>query len=73
MAELLEMTRQIVKSDTSYAMSLMANIRSFHQAMLAEQRYQDIEARMQELEKAVAKSPGPGRAEEPRRTANGTE
>lgn len=49
-AELLEMTRQIVKSDTSYGLSLVANIRSFHQAMIAEQRYQDLEKRMSRLE-----------------------
>jgi hypothetical protein len=49
-AELLAMTREIVRSDTSYALSLMANIRSFHQAMLAERRYQDIEARLARIE-----------------------
>jgi hypothetical protein len=50
-AELLAMTREIVQSDTSYALSLMANIRSFHQAMLAERRYQDIEERLARIER----------------------
>ncbi|MBI4928170.1 MAG: helix-turn-helix domain-containing protein [Anaerolineae bacterium] len=50
-AELLGMTREIVQSDTSYALSLMANIRSFHQAMLAERRYNDIEERLSRIER----------------------
>lgn len=49
-ALLLDMTRKIVKSDTSYAYSLMANIKSFYQAMTAEQKYQDLEDRLARIE-----------------------
>jgi len=57
-AELLAMTREIVKSDTNYALSLMANIRSFHQAMLAEVRYQALEDRIARIESRACSEKG---------------
>lgn len=71
LAELLAMTRRIVRSGTAYGHSLVANIRSFHQALLAEQRYQDIEARMQALERAAARNPADACAPSSRKTAHG--
>ena len=50
-AMLLEKTREIVKSGTEYAVSLKANIGSFHNAMLLERRVQDHEQRLALVEK----------------------
>jgi transcriptional regulator with XRE-family HTH domain len=49
-SELLEMTREIVKSNTNCSHSLIANIRSSHQAMISERRYQDLEDRLSKIE-----------------------
>lgn len=49
-SELMAMTREIIESNTNYAHSLTANIRSFHQAMTAEYRYHDLEKRLSQLE-----------------------
>ncbi|WP_319405335.1 hypothetical protein [uncultured Desulfosarcina sp.] len=48
--ELLEMTRKVVQSNTSYGPSLKTNIRSSHQAMEAENRLQDLENRVRQIE-----------------------
>ncbi len=55
-AKLLEMTRQIVKSDTNYGFSLVANIRSFHQAMISERRFNDLEKRIARIEERTDQS-----------------
>ncbi len=49
--ELIQMTREIVTSETEYAASLGANIRSFHRAMNLERKVQDHERRIAQIEK----------------------
>ena len=57
-AELMEMTREIVTSDTEYAPSLAANIRSFHRAMWLERKVQNHEKRLAQLEQDRIKADG---------------
>lgn len=49
--ELLNMTRAVIKSNTGYAHSLKANIRSFHDAVETRQEIQDLKQRVAEMEK----------------------
>ncbi len=48
--ELLNMTRAVIKSDTGYALSLKANIRSFHDAVETRQEIQNLEQRIAKME-----------------------
>ena len=50
--ELLNMTKAVIKSDTGYARSLNANIRSFYDAVKTHEKIQDLEQRMKEMEKS---------------------
>jgi len=50
-ADLLKMTREIIQSDTGYAHSLKANIRSFHSAVETQTRLDKLEQRILEMEK----------------------
>ena len=56
-SQFLKMTNEIITSNTAYAHSLMANIRSFYQAMKAENRLRNIESRLAllEEEKSIAR------------------
>lgn len=45
-AELLSMTREILKSDTDYSASLAANVRSFHHAIKTENRLNKMESEL---------------------------
>ncbi len=47
--DLLTKTWEIIKSDTGYAASLAANIRSFHQAMMTENRLNGMETQLQDV------------------------
>ena len=49
-AELIDMTREIINSETNYSFSLKANIRSFHHAMRTEEKYNNIERRIARIE-----------------------
>lgn len=51
--ELLEMTRQVLKSKTGYADSLCANVRSFYTAIETEKRLSSVEKRMEIMEKTI--------------------
>ena len=75
-AEILEMTRQVVDSETHYSDSLKVDIRSFHDAMLESRRIRELERRIVELEadreargdsKAVSHYDGPERRKGQRR------
>lgn len=48
--ELLKKSREILKSDTEYALSLAINIRSFHKCILIERRLHDHEERLRRIE-----------------------
>ena len=48
-AELMEMTKQIIQSNTIYGTSLKANILSFHQAMTGEEKYKALEKELEEV------------------------
>ena len=51
-ADLIAMTRKIIASNTGYAHSLKMNIRSFYDAVETQQRIQNLEQRMAEMEKS---------------------
>lgn len=55
--ELLTMTWEIIKSNTGYAHSLAANIRSFHHAMKTEKRMSDFESELSLIKEIVKKRP----------------
>lgn len=67
-AKLLVMTRETLRSDTDYAASLAANIRSFHKAVLTER---DHEERIRKIE--AAQNPGSPRIRKEDRPENGEE
>lgn len=52
-ADLLAMTREIIKSGTNYAVSLAANIRSFHHAMTTANRLNSVETQLQDVGNVV--------------------
>jgi transcriptional regulator with XRE-family HTH domain len=60
-AELMDMTRAVLKSDTDYSDSLAANVRSFFRALKSEKRLSDIERRLDQVEADRDKVP-PGAA-----------
>lgn len=49
-AELMEMTRAVLKSDTDYSDSLATNVRSFFRALKTDKRLSDIEGRLDQVE-----------------------
>ena len=53
-AKLLTMTREVLKSDTDYAASLAANIRSFHRSVQLEGEIHDLKACVQDHGKRLA-------------------
>ncbi|MEW6670189.1 MAG: helix-turn-helix domain-containing protein [Thermodesulfobacteriota bacterium] len=48
--ELLQMTREVLKSDTNYASSLSANIRSFHESVQLKRQIRDLDSRVRRIE-----------------------
>ena len=54
LSELMEMTREIVKSGTDHATTLTSAIRSSHKALLNERRIANAERRYANLEKRLA-------------------
>lgn len=52
---LLEMTQEILISNTDYAESLAANIKSFHKSVINEKRLNKMEARMTAFENATTR------------------
>lgn len=52
--ELLEMTREVIESDTGFAESLKSNIRSFHYSLALEKRLEKAEHQGQEVHKGSA-------------------
>jgi len=69
-SELIKMTREIIGQDSEFSQSLKANIRMSYQALKAEERYHDLEARMRQLEEASADQYMPDRRKGQRRTKN---
>ncbi len=71
MDRLLQMTRKVLESDTEYAKSLDANVRSFHKAIKTESmlktQIQTMESRLNNIEKEMQKTPS-----EPLPEKNGT-
>jgi len=55
-AELISMTREILKSDTDYSASLAANVRSFHHAITTAKRMNGMESRLADLEQHLRQS-----------------
>jgi len=53
MAELVGKTRKILSSDTDYAASLSANIRSFHHAITTEEHMHRMDSDMSEVKDAI--------------------
>ena len=52
--ELLEMTREVIESDTGFAESLKSNIRSFHYSLELKKRLEKAECQGQEVHKGSA-------------------
>jgi len=66
--ELLDMTRAVIKSDTGYARSLKANIRSFHDAVETQSRLDKLEQRIMEKDRSGNENGGcpPGASPAPK-------
>ena len=54
LVELLKMTREILKSETNYAASLAANIKSFHRSVLMEREISDLKGRVGKIEEKLS-------------------
>ncbi len=65
--DLLQMTREVLRSDTEYSKCLGANARSFHNAIKTENRLQTMEFRLNNIEKKIQEEPP-----EPMPEKNGT-
>jgi len=51
---LLDLSREILQSKTSYANVLDANIKSFHEAIETQKRFDDIESELSEVKKTIS-------------------
>ena len=52
----LEMTREVLSSETDYGFSLKTNIQLFHQAMKGEKEYKNLEKRIAKFERTGRRS-----------------